>query len=47
MLGPWLYVVYINTLDENVQCKISKFTDDIEVGGISYSEVVIKITAVF
>lgn len=35
VLGPLLFVIYINDLDQNVQG--SKFADDIKVGGIGDS----------
>lgn len=38
MPGPLLCVVYVNNLDENLECMISKFPDYTRVGGIVYSE---------
>lgn len=34
VLGPLLFVIYINGLDENIQGMISMFADDTKVGGI-------------
>ena len=31
VLGPILFLIYINDLDEDVKCKISKFADDIKI----------------
>eukprot|EP00061_Rhincodon_typus_P006396 g26998.t1 len=38
VLGPLLFVIYINDMDENVQGMISKFEDDTKIGGIVDSE---------
>ena len=38
VLGPLLFVIYINDLDENVQDMISKFADDTKIDGIIDSE---------
>jgi len=38
VLGPLLFVIYINDLDENAQGMISKFADDTKVGSIVDSE---------
>ncbi|XP_072349493.1 histidine N-acetyltransferase-like [Scyliorhinus torazame] len=38
VLGPLLSVVYINNLEENVTCLISKFADDTKAGGIADSD---------
>ena len=38
VLGPLLFEIYINDLDENVQGMISKFVDDTKIGGIVDSE---------
>ena len=35
MLGPLLFVVYINDLEETVGSLISKFADDTKTGGIA------------
>ncbi len=31
ILGPVLFLVYVNNLDDGLTCKISKFADDIEI----------------
>ena len=31
VLGPILFLIYINALDEDVKCKISKFADDTKI----------------
>eukprot|EP00061_Rhincodon_typus_P006890 g27983.t1 len=38
VLGPLLFVICINDLDENVQSMISKFVDDTKIGGIVDNE---------
>ena len=38
MLGPLLFVIYINDLEENVTALISKFADDTKVGGFADSD---------
>eukprot|EP00061_Rhincodon_typus_P002278 g17064.t1 len=38
VLGPLLFVIYINDLDENVQSMISKFADDTKIVRIMDSE---------
>ena len=37
MLGPLLFVVYINDLEENVAGLNSKFADDTKIGGVADS----------
>ena len=37
VLGPLLFVVYINDLEENVHGLISKFVDDTRIGGVADS----------
>ena len=38
VLGPLLFVIYINDLDDNVVNWISKFADDTKIGGVVDSE---------
>ena len=38
MLGPLLFVIYINDLDENIGGVVSKFADETKTGGILFSE---------
>ena len=38
VLGPLLFVIYINDLDENLVGMVSKFADDTTIGGIVDSE---------
>eukprot|EP00061_Rhincodon_typus_P005547 g25185.t1 len=38
VLGPLLFVVYINDLEENVASLISKFADNTKIGGVVDSE---------
>ena len=38
MLGPLLFVIYINDLEENITGLISRFADDIKVGGFVDSD---------
>ena len=38
VLGPLLFVIYMNDLDENIGGMVSKFADDTKIGGIVDSE---------
>ena len=38
VLGPLLFVIYINDLDANIGGMVSKFADDTKIGGIVDSE---------
>ena len=38
MLGPLLFVMYINNLEENIAGLISKFADDTKIGGVADSD---------
>ena len=38
VLGPLLFVIYINDLDENIGSMVSKFAVDTKIGRIADSE---------
>ncbi len=34
MLGPLLFIIYINNLDSGIRIEVSKFADDTKVGKV-------------
>eukprot|EP00061_Rhincodon_typus_P004572 g22906.t1 len=38
VLGPLLFVIYINVLDKNIEDMVDKFVDNTKIGGIVDSE---------
>lgn len=34
MMGPLLFIIYINNVDENVVNIVGKFADDIKIAGV-------------
>ena len=42
VLGPLLFIIYINNLDNGISSDISKFADDSKIGRIIKSEYDVK-----
>ncbi len=39
MLGPVLFLMYVNDIDDGIKCKITKFDDDTKITSIVTSSV--------